>query len=96
MKIGILGTGNVGGALGNGWARKGHQVIFGVRNTSDLDSSGLRTENGPGVCLPPDAPLTTYPIAASPSLPECAAMLALHVELEYSFVRCTSAALDGH
>jgi predicted dinucleotide-binding enzyme len=35
MKIGILGAGNVGGALGKGWARQGHQVVFGVRNTSD-------------------------------------------------------------
>ena len=35
MKIGIIGVGNVGGALGKGWAKKGHQVVFGVRNTSD-------------------------------------------------------------
>jgi hypothetical protein len=32
MKIGILGGGNVGGALGEGWARYGHEVCFGVRN----------------------------------------------------------------
>jgi predicted dinucleotide-binding enzyme len=32
MKIGIIGTGNVGGALGKGWLRKGHEVIFGVRD----------------------------------------------------------------
>ena len=31
MNIGILGGGNVGGALGTGWARKGHKVRFGVR-----------------------------------------------------------------
>jgi 8-hydroxy-5-deazaflavin:NADPH oxidoreductase len=30
MKIGVLGAGNVGGTLGSGWARKGHQVTFGV------------------------------------------------------------------
>lgn len=30
MKIAILGAGNVGGALGKGWAAKGHSVYFGV------------------------------------------------------------------
>jgi predicted dinucleotide-binding enzyme len=30
MKIGILGAGNVGGALGGAWARNGHDVFFGV------------------------------------------------------------------
>ncbi len=32
MKIGILGAGNVGGALGLSWTRAGHSVMFGVRN----------------------------------------------------------------
>ena len=31
MKIGILGAGNVGGALGRGWAKAGHEVFYGVR-----------------------------------------------------------------
>ena len=30
MKIAIIGAGNVGGALGKGWAAKGHSVYFGV------------------------------------------------------------------
>lgn len=34
MKIGILGAGNVGGALGKGWARKGHEIGFGSRDPS--------------------------------------------------------------
>jgi NADPH-dependent F420 reductase len=32
VNIAILGTGRVGGALGAGWAEKGHSVIFGSRN----------------------------------------------------------------
>lgn len=32
MKIAIIGSGNVGSALGKGWLKAGHQVIFGVRN----------------------------------------------------------------
>jgi predicted dinucleotide-binding enzyme len=32
MKIGIIGTGNMGRALGLRWARSGHQVLFGSRD----------------------------------------------------------------
>ncbi len=32
MNIAILGTGRVGGALGAGWANRGHNVVFGSRN----------------------------------------------------------------
>ena len=35
MNIGILGAGNVGGALGSAWARKGHAVFFGVPRPQD-------------------------------------------------------------
>jgi len=30
MRIGILGAGNVGGALGRVWTSKGHEVLFGL------------------------------------------------------------------
>ncbi len=32
MKIGIIGAGDVGGTLGKMWLRKGHEIMFGVRN----------------------------------------------------------------
>lgn len=32
MKLGILGAGNVGAALGAAWTRSGHEVCFGVRS----------------------------------------------------------------
>ncbi|MGB7554771.1 MAG: NADPH-dependent F420 reductase [Candidatus Korobacteraceae bacterium] len=32
MKIAVLGSGNVGTALGDGWSAKGHQVIYGSRS----------------------------------------------------------------
>lgn len=35
MKIGIIGAGNVGGALGKLWAAKGHQIVFGVPEPGD-------------------------------------------------------------
>lgn len=34
MKIAVIGTGNVGRALGVGWAGTGHEVIFGSRRPS--------------------------------------------------------------
>lgn len=35
MDIAVIGTGQVGGALGTGWARAGHRVIFGARAPQD-------------------------------------------------------------
>jgi len=35
MKIGVIGAGNVGGALGKLWADKGHEIVFGVRDLQD-------------------------------------------------------------
>lgn len=48
MKIGILGAGRVGGALGRIWSRAGHEIVFGVLDPADprladlLDSLGRR------------------------------------------------------
>ncbi|MGB6944439.1 MAG: NADPH-dependent F420 reductase [Bryobacteraceae bacterium] len=41
MKIGIIGSGHVGGALGTRWAKVGHEVIFGTRNPQGLDMQQL-------------------------------------------------------
>jgi hypothetical protein len=38
VKIGILGGGNVGGALGVAWARHDHQILFGVRDPLASDT----------------------------------------------------------
>ena len=35
MKIAIIGAGNVGGALGKGWARVGHTITYGVPDPSE-------------------------------------------------------------
>ncbi|HXY15037.1 MAG TPA: NADPH-dependent F420 reductase [Terriglobales bacterium] len=47
MKIAVIGTGNVGGALGKGWAKKGHSVTFGVRDKADEKLKSLLKEAGP-------------------------------------------------
>jgi predicted dinucleotide-binding enzyme len=40
MKIAIIGTGNVGGALGKLWSQRGHDVFYGMRDTSKQAPDG--------------------------------------------------------
>ena len=55
MKIGIIGSGNVGGALGKIWARNGHEIMFSSRNPEKLKP--LAEAVGKNACfgLPSDA-----------------------------------------
>jgi hypothetical protein len=46
MKIGIIGSGNVGGALGTRWAQAGHDVTFGSRNPASDDMRQLVAKAG--------------------------------------------------
>lgn len=41
MKITIIGSGNVGGALAQGWAKSGHEITFGVRNKDEFKGNRL-------------------------------------------------------
>ncbi|MBE9078651.1 NAD(P)-binding domain-containing protein [Romeria aff. gracilis LEGE 07310] len=47
MKIGIIGSGNIGGTLGRHWAKAGHEVMFSSRNPESLqpmaDAVGAQT-----------------------------------------------------
>lgn len=36
MKIGIIGSGNIGGTLGQHWAKVGHEVMFSSRHPEEL------------------------------------------------------------
>jgi 8-hydroxy-5-deazaflavin:NADPH oxidoreductase len=45
LRIGIIGSGNMGGGLGEVWARAGHQVLFSSRNPDQL--AGLVARVGP-------------------------------------------------
>jgi predicted dinucleotide-binding enzyme len=45
MKIGIIGSGNVGGALGQRWAAAGHDIKFGVRDTAKPELVALGKSN---------------------------------------------------
>jgi predicted dinucleotide-binding enzyme len=46
MKIAIIGAGNVGGTLGKGWTKAGHEVVFGARNPSDPKLKELLAAGG--------------------------------------------------
>lgn len=41
MKIAIIGTGNVGGALATKWAKKGHEILLGVRDANNFKGKAL-------------------------------------------------------
>ena len=55
MKIGIIGSGRQGGALGLQWAKAGHEIVFSSRNPGELTDlvakAGPKTKAG----LPQDA-----------------------------------------
>lgn len=38
MKIGIIGSGNIGGTLGKHWAKVGHEVMFSSRHPQELEA----------------------------------------------------------
>lgn len=44
MEIAIIGTGNVGGALAKKWAKAGHKIFLGVRNTEEFKGKELLSE----------------------------------------------------
>jgi 8-hydroxy-5-deazaflavin:NADPH oxidoreductase len=47
MKIAILGTGNVGAALGKRWAGNGHSILFGSRDPQGSKVRQLLADSGP-------------------------------------------------
>jgi NADPH-dependent F420 reductase len=46
MKITVLGAGNVGGTLGQAWAKRGHEVFFGVRDPGSDNVRALLAGEG--------------------------------------------------
>ncbi len=50
MKIGIIGSGQVGGTLGKRWAQNGHTVVFGTRGGRSEAVQALLAAAGPNAC----------------------------------------------
>lgn len=55
MKIAIIGTGNVGGALATSWARAGHEILLGVRDTQNFKGSELLQNPNTSIHAIPEA-----------------------------------------
>jgi predicted dinucleotide-binding enzyme len=55
MRIGIVGSGNVGGTLGRRFAEVGHEVIFGSRRPESDEARALARIPGARVASPKDA-----------------------------------------
>ena len=49
MKVGIIGSGNVGRVLATGFLNEGHEVMLGTRNTSKEDVVKWKKENTNGL-----------------------------------------------
>ena len=49
MEIAIIGAGGVGGTLGRLWIKKGHQIMFGVRNLQSHNVRNLIRSTDSGV-----------------------------------------------
>lgn len=50
MRIGIVGTGRVGGTLGRRWAEAGHEIVFGSRDPQGDRVRQLVAAAGPRTC----------------------------------------------
>ncbi len=77
MRIGILGTGNVGQALASAWARAGHDVVIGSRRPDDqelrtklreLTAEGVRIDSSAGAAAHAEVLVNATPGTASVAL----------------------------
>jgi hypothetical protein len=55
MRIAIIGTGNVGGAIARGLKNKGYDLVLGTRDPSGSEVSSLAAATGAEVALPAKA-----------------------------------------
>ena len=52
MKLAIIGAGNVGGALGQAWARAGHRIAYGLKDPEDLRHDAALRAAGTSTAAP--------------------------------------------
>src|SRR5262245_12935294 len=86
MKIAIIGACNVGSTLGRAWAKKGHDIFFGVRHPQDdkahqlVQSIGTKAQAGSGISSARHSPrraIAQPPPASAGALPAGAGAAAL-------------------
>lgn len=74
MKIAIIGTGNVGGALATQWARKGHELFLGVRDVQHFKGKELLANPNTSVCSIAEAVKASEVILISTPAPSAVAV----------------------
>jgi len=89
VNIAIIGAGNVGGALGKGWARAGHRITYGVPDPADAKvrpvaaSAGGATVTGVAEAVRgADAIVLAVPFAAVPDALAAAGDLAGRIVID--------------
>ena len=55
MKIAIIGSGNVGSALAQGWSHAGHEITFGVRDRNNFKGNRLDEVKNISIATIPEA-----------------------------------------
>lgn len=60
MKVGIIGSGDVGRALGTGFAATGHQVMLGTRNPDKKELKEWMAKIGPKAAVGTDAQAAAF------------------------------------
>lgn len=69
MKIAVIGSGNVGSALGKAWTRAGHEVVFGVRDAKGTNSAdGSKTAPVPQAIRDSEVVVLAVPSQAVPDV----------------------------
>jgi len=86
MKIAIIGSGQVGGALGRRWAQLGHEIIFGLRDPNKNSTNELLEEIGPRTWAASIAEAAAAADVIVPATPWPAARNALAAELGFDVV----------
>jgi predicted dinucleotide-binding enzyme len=69
MKIAIIGTGNVGGALATKWSKAGHEINLGVRDVNNFKGKELLNNRNTSVSTIADAVLRSEIILLSTPAP---------------------------
>lgn len=55
MKIALIGSGHIGAGLGRAWAKHGHTIVYGARDTADQELTALCKEIGASAASVTDA-----------------------------------------
>ena len=76
MNIAIIGTGNVGGSLAEGWAKAGHKIFLGVRDINNFKGKELLNSSANIIVLPTREAVIAAEVILIAAAPQAAADIA--------------------